>query len=183
MHDLKSFLPNRNIPIFAKRKIPMAQIIILLGGNIGNVKNTFNEAINLLGQKLSPPLKCSSIYTSEAWGFEAKEKFFNQIIEFNSELPPQDILEVAQGVEKTLGRQRNNATSYQSRPIDIDILFIDNKTICTENLTIPHPLLHLRRFTMEPLREHWSKIEHPVLHKNVETLYEQCPDHSLVVKE
>lgn len=161
----------------------MAQILILLGGNIGNVKTTFNEAISLLGQKLNPPLKCSSIYTSEAWGFEAKEKFFNQIIEFNCELLPHDILEVAQETEKTLGRQRNNSATYQSRPIDIDILFIDNLALYSQELTIPHPLLHLRRFTMEPLREHWSKKEHPVLHKNVETLYEQCPDHSVVVKE
>ena len=183
MHDLQSFLPIRIIPIFAKLKIPMAQIIILLGGNIGNVKNTLNEAINLLGQKLNPPLKCSSLYSSEAWGFEAKEKFFNQIIEFNCELPPHDILDVAQGVEKALGRQRNNSSTYQSRHIDIDILFIDNITISTENLTIPHPLLHLRRFTMEPLMEHWAQKEHPVLNKNVETLYEQCPDHSVVVKE
>lgn len=183
MHDGKSFLPRYNIFIFAPRKIPMAQILILLGGNIGNVKNTFGEAIAQLEQKLSPKVQQSSIYTSEAWGFESKERFFNQVIEFSSELPPHEILEVAQGVEKNLGRQRNNAPTYQSRPIDIDILFIDNLTLCTQELTIPHPLLHLRRFTMAPLMEHWAQKEHPVLHKNVETLYKQCPDRSVVVKE
>lgn len=161
----------------------MAQILILLGGNIGNVKNTFVEAIALLELKLSPKLKQSSVYTSEAWGFDSKERFFNQVVEFSNELPPHEILAVAQDVEKKLGRERNNSSTYQSRPIDIDILFIDNITISTENLTIPHPLLHLRRFTMEPLMEHWAQKEHPVLNKNVETLYEQCPDHSVVVKE
>lgn len=161
----------------------MAQILLLLGGNIGDVKKKFGEATALLEQKLSPRIQQSSIYTSEAWGFESNERFFNQVVEFNSELPPHEVLRIAQETEKKLGRERTVSNTYQSRPIDIDILFIDNIAITSEDLTIPHPLLHLRRFTMEPLMEHWAKKEHPVLNKNVETLYEQCPDHSVVVKE
>ena len=161
----------------------MAQILILLGGNMGNVKNTFHQAITLLSQKLNSPVRSSSIYVSEAWGFESKDRFFNQLLEFGSSLQPHAILSVIQNVEKELGRVRSQCSTYQSRPIDIDILFIDEMQLSDPVLTIPHPLLHLRRFTLKPLMEHWADKLHPVLNQSVLKLYEQCPDHSMVEKD
>ena len=161
----------------------MAQVLILLGGNIGDVKATFQKALMLLSSKFQTPKRLSSIFISEAWGFLAKERFFNQIIEFDCTQQPIEVLTIIQEAEKQLGRIRNNSAAYQSRPIDIDILFIDNLQISTPELTIPHPLLHIRRFTMEPLMEHWAEKIHPGLNKSIKQLYDQCPDQSVVLKD
>lgn len=161
----------------------MSQILLLLGGNLGDVKNSFRQAITLLEQKLGAIAMQSSLYMSEAWGFESDDPFYNQVVEFNSTLPPHEILRITQETEKLLGRVEKTQNTYHSRTIDIDILFIDNMTVDSGNLTIPHPLLHKRRFTMAPLVEHWHEKKHPVLLQSLQELYEQCPDHSVVWKE
>ena len=159
----------------------MHKITILLGSNQGNRKELILKAIQLLEIKINPCQKVSSIYESEAWGFEAETAFLNQVLLFESPLEAQEILHIGLEVEKKLGRIRNKG-GYTSRTMDIDLLFFDNQIIEEENLQIPHPRLHLRRFTLEPLVEIMSGFIHPKLKKTMRELLEVCPDNSIPKK-
>jgi len=96
---------------------------------------------------------------------------------------PNQVLSITQNIEKQLGRQSKSTNGYSSRPIDIDILFYGDMAVSTEELSVPHPLLHERRFTLEPLMELWPDLVHPVMRVPVSELYSKCPDNSLVEKD
>lgn len=153
----------------------MHKITILLGSNQGNRKELIMKAIQLLEIKLGKCQKVSSIYESEAWGFEADTAFLNQVLVFDSTLKPEEILQIGLDAEKKLGRTRNEG-GYASRTMDIDLLFYDNQIIEEENLQIPHPRLHLRRFTLEPLVEIMPDFIHPKLKKDMRELLKVCTD-------
>lgn len=153
----------------------MHKITILLGSNQGNRKELIMKAIQLLEIKLGKCQKVSSIYESETWGFEADTAFLNQVLMFDSPLKPEEILQIGLDAEKELGRTRNEG-GYASRTMDIDLLFYDNQIIEEENLQIPHPRLHLRRFTLEPLVEIMPSFIHPRLKKDMRELLEVCTD-------
>ncbi len=157
--------------------------LLLLGGNLGNVSQTFREAIEQLSL-IGTVQKTSALYRSKAWGFEANEMFLNQVVELRTGLLPHNLLSATQNIELQLGRtSKSIGGQYQSRLIDIDILFCGNTIVYTKQLTIPHPLLHKRMFTLVPLAEHWSQWYHPVLNTTVAELIEQCEDKSEVKKE
>ncbi len=71
-------------------------------------------------------------------------------------------------VERSLGRQRRE--KWEPRPIDLDLLLYDNDVINTDSLAVPHPLMHQRRFVLEPLAEIAADVVHPLFQKNISTL-------------
>ncbi|MCU4163874.1 2-amino-4-hydroxy-6-hydroxymethyldihydropteridine diphosphokinase [Carboxylicivirga caseinilyticus] len=156
--------------------------ILLLGGNIGNTKEYLAKAIKLLTSELCNPCKVSNLYESEPWGFESSQNFINQVVEFDTSKDPITLLDTTQKIEKALGRKEKTGTQYESRPIDIDILFIDNVIFQSERLIIPHKLLHERRFTLLPLSDHWNNLIHPVFNKTIDQLLLECNDKSIVKK-
>ncbi|WP_430812653.1 MULTISPECIES: 2-amino-4-hydroxy-6-hydroxymethyldihydropteridine diphosphokinase [unclassified Carboxylicivirga] len=158
----------------------MNTIILLLGGNEGDVIASIKEAVQLLAERLGKPLASSHYYESEPWGFKASQNFINQVVAFHSHVDAIEILNFTQMIEKRLGRKTKTGTHYASRPIDIDILFIDDQHIQLPRLTVPHPRLHERMFTLLPLTEHWKKWRHPVLNKTVQELLIACDDKGLV---
>jgi 2-amino-4-hydroxy-6-hydroxymethyldihydropteridine diphosphokinase len=97
-------------------------------------------------------------------------------------LSPEDILQKTQAIEKNLGRQTksiknsNGQVEYRPRPVDIDILFFDNLTITSENLTIPHPLIAERRFVLQPFAEIAPHFIHPILNRSILQLLNTCSD-------
>jgi 2-amino-4-hydroxy-6-hydroxymethyldihydropteridine diphosphokinase len=159
----------------------MHKITILLGSNQGNRKELILKAIQLLESKLGSFQSASSVYESEAWGFEAETAFLNQVLQFESQLKAQEILHIGLEIEKELGRIRKEE-GYSSRTMDIDLLFYDDEIIEEENLQVPHPRLHLRRFTLEPLVEIIPDFIHPKLKKTMRELLEVCPDNIIPKK-
>lgn len=126
-------------------------------------------------------IKTSSLYETEPWGFESENSFLNQVVLVDTFLSPSELLKTLLGIEKEAGRVRTSQ-KYTSRILDIDILFYSDWVIQDENLKIPHPMLHLRRFTLEPLMEVAPEMIHPVFKKSVVTLYAECEDHHFVKK-
>lgn len=159
----------------------MHKIVILLGSNQGESKALILKAKQLLEIKIGHCLKLSSIYETEAWGFKSETPFLNQVLIYNTKLNAETILKIALEIEKELGRTRNGS-AYASRTMDIDLLFYDDKIIQTENLQIPHPRLHLRRFSLEPLDEVMPNFVHPELNKTISELLNSCDDHSKIIK-
>lgn len=148
----------------------MARVILLTGGNTGDVKRTLQAAQQLINTRIGAVLRCSHRYESKSWGFDAEHHFSNQALEVASDLSPLDVLDAVQAIEQELGRNRAAETlekartgvAYASRPIDIDILFYDDEVIDHERLQIPHPLLSEREFALAPLCELQRARRHPV---------------------
>lgn len=161
----------------------MKEAILLLGSNLGNRYKKLNNAIDLIGNHAGKIIKTSSIYESEPWGFKAKKKFLNQTLIIKTEYRPEKLLNTMQELEKRLGKVSvNQKQGYASRVIDIDILFYENEIIETERLTIPHKMLHKRKFTLMPLYEIANDLVHPVFNKTIAQLLAECPDNSKVYK-
>lgn len=147
--------------------------ILLLGGNLGNVEKTMRDAIKRIALLGDVPL-VSSVYESEPWGFEAENMFKNMAVELDTDLEPLSLLDELQRIEREMGRRHKTVNrQYQSRTIDIDILLCDCRVVDVERLTIPHRLMHLRRFALEPVAEYWADWQHPLLNKTIAELLEQ----------
>ncbi len=156
----------------------MARVVLLTGGNVGDVKSRLQSAQQLINARIGAVLRCSHRYESEPWGFAAAGRFSNQVLEVSTDLTPDEVLEAAQAIERDLGRDRTAEAAerertgqpYASRVIDIDILLYDDLTIATERLTIPHPRLAEREFTLVPLCEIMRTRRHPVLGRTMAEL-------------
>ncbi len=150
-----------------------------LGSNVGNRERSLELAVQLLLQRGVKTEKLSSVYLTEPVDFKDQSWFLNQVILAQTALPPRDLLTECLEVERCLGRQRIEPKGPRS--LDIDILFYDDWIVEEMGLTIPHPRLHLRRFTLIPLIEIEPQLIHPVFHEPVTLLLEHCPDPSQVV--
>jgi 2-amino-4-hydroxy-6-hydroxymethyldihydropteridine diphosphokinase len=158
----------------------MHSVFLLLGSNLGNRHLFLQKAIELIENDIAPVLKASAVYETQSWGKMDAPDYLNQVIELQTSLPAQAILEKILKIENDLGRRREE--KWGSRTIDIDILFYGQVIINELGLHIPHPELHKRRFTLEPLAEIAPELVHPVLNKNILQLKTELKD-SLIVKK
>lgn len=105
---------------------------------------------------------------------EDQATFLNQVIAVKTKLEPEELLQVVLHIEQQTGRQRD--VKWGPRTLDLDILLYNSDVISTPDLTIPHPFLPERRFTLAPLCELAPGLVHPVLHKTMQQLLDECPD-------
>jgi 2-amino-4-hydroxy-6-hydroxymethyldihydropteridine diphosphokinase len=132
----------------------MAEALISLGGNVGDVRDTLDRAVAMLcdGQE-ARLLARSSDYRTPPWGVPDQPPFINLCIVVATSLTPRDLLARAQGVERALGRDRAGERRWGPRPVDIDLLAYGNLTMDDPDLTLPHPRLFERAFVLMPLAE------------------------------
>jgi 2-amino-4-hydroxy-6-hydroxymethyldihydropteridine diphosphokinase len=149
----------------------MARVVLLTGGNKGDMKARLREAQQLINSRIGAILRCSHSYQSKAWGFQSDEPFTNQALLVSTDLTPNEVLTQVHLIEDALGRNRaeemvekaSTGQRYASRAIDIDILFYDDVVIDTAELTIPHPHIAEREFVLTPLCEIMKERRHPLL--------------------
>ncbi|MBE6310283.1 MAG: 2-amino-4-hydroxy-6-hydroxymethyldihydropteridine diphosphokinase [Bacteroidales bacterium] len=146
-----------------------------IGSNLGDRNQNLLSAIQTLESKLQATAQASSIIESTAWGFDSDNTFLNIGIAIDSDIIPEEMLRITQSIERNLGSSthRNPDGSYCDRLIDIDLIAVDEETIESENLTIPHPRMHLREFVLAPMAQlapHWN---HPILHKTASQLLDK----------
>ncbi|WP_018478454.1 2-amino-4-hydroxy-6-hydroxymethyldihydropteridine diphosphokinase [Pontibacter roseus] len=158
----------------------MPRLYLLLGGNLGDRVLYLQQARAGIAKRIGILERSSSLYETAAWGNTEQPAFLNQVLEVQTELSPEQVLQDINMLEQELGRVR--LEHWGARVIDIDILFYDDLVLQTQRLTIPHPQLHLRRFTLLPLAELAPELVHPVLGKSISTLLVDCPD-ELEVRE
>ena len=113
-------------------------------------------------------LRVSSLYETEPIGFREQAWFLNLAAEFETELPPQQLLGRMQKIEMAMGRTR--AIENGPRTIDIDILLFGDLVMKTEGLEIPHPRYRERRFTLAPLAELAPALRDPVTRRTIADL-------------
>jgi 2-amino-4-hydroxy-6-hydroxymethyldihydropteridine diphosphokinase len=126
-------------------------IYLSLGSNIGDRKSNIEKAIDSLSEAGIKVLQVSSFYETEPVGVIDQPIFLNVVLAIATALQPTDLLAICLKVEKMLGRVRKKR--WGPRVIDIDILVYHQQEIKTEELCIPHPRLHERRFVLVPLCE------------------------------
>jgi 2-amino-4-hydroxy-6-hydroxymethyldihydropteridine diphosphokinase len=132
----------------------MVEVLLALGGNVGEVRETFDRALAMLCDGIRLRLKArSSDYATPPWGVADQPTFVNCCIAVDTDLTPQDLLARVQAVEQALGRRRVEERRWGPRPIDIDILSYDDLTLERDDLTLPHPRLFERAFVLVPLAE------------------------------
>ena len=153
----------------------MAQVYFSLGSNQGERLNWLAKATQLIDNRIGKVVCFSDVVESEPWGFKADTSFYNMVLLVDTEMLPTEILESILEIERTMGRTRLGI-GYQSRTIDIDILIYDNIIVRTESLIIPHPLMHKRKFVLEPLTAIAPSLIHPVSGCTMNELLMQTDD-------
>jgi 2-amino-4-hydroxy-6-hydroxymethyldihydropteridine diphosphokinase len=131
-------------------------------------------AYNYIEQYCGEIVRKSSVYETAAWGLEHQPDFYNQVLLLHTTLSANELIETLLRIENIMGRER--AVKMGPRTIDIDILFFNNDIIYEPNLVVPHPRMQQRRFVLMPLSEIAPQFVHPVFHKTVAQLLEECTD-------
>ncbi len=157
----------------------MNKVVLLLGSNLSDRVLMLAKARNYIRISIGEIKKESNIYESAPWGFDSDKAFLNQTLIVETQLKPIEILEKIKVIEKELGRVKQSV-NYESRTIDIDILFYNDEIINLPQLIIPHPQLHKRKFTLVPLAEIDPMLNHPVFNKSILDLLSKCNDQSIV---
>lgn len=148
---------------------------LLMGGNMGDTLYSLRQATELLHKECGTIVQKSAVYETAPWGKADQQKFLNQAILLETALSAKELIHHILQIEKKMGRERFE--KYGPRLIDIDILFFNDEIIQDTFLTIPHPALQYRRFALIPLAEIAPGMLHPVLHKTINELLINCPDH------
>lgn len=132
----------------------MAEALIALGGNVGDVRDTLDRAIAALCDGTVVRLVArSSDYRTPPWGVTDQPPFLNRAIVVETALPPLDLLVRGHAVERQFGRDRSREQRWGPRTLDIDLIDFAGVTLDTPELTLPHPRALERAFVLAPLAE------------------------------
>ncbi len=150
---------------------------ICAGSNLGDRTSNLAYALQSLGSGGSVTT-VSSYFETEPVGFRDQPWFLNIAIELSTTLSPFDLLALCMDIERSLGRTR----PFQNAPrtIDLDILLYGDLILNHQELIIPHPRLHERKFVLTPLAQIAPELIHPVLKKSIRSLLQACADPSEV---
>jgi 2-amino-4-hydroxy-6-hydroxymethyldihydropteridine diphosphokinase len=132
----------------------MPEALIGLGGNLGDVRITFDRAVDLLCADAAVGLLAASAdFRTPPWGVTDQPAFINRCLLLETTLTPRGLLERALDVENALGRDRRHERRWGPRPIDIDILSYGDVVVDEPGLRLPHSELLRRAFVLAPLAE------------------------------
>ena len=152
----------------------MPTLYLSIGTNLGNRQSNLDTALTLIGQDIGTVKAFSKVIETEPWGYESDNRFLNMVMKVETMLTPQQALSATRSIERTMGRKEKSSNGkYKDRIIDIDLLMYDDLITDSPELTLPHKLMHKRRFVLEPLAQIAPGLEHPVLHKTIKELLEE----------
>ena len=154
--------------------------VISLGSNLGDkLKNLKNALSNIEG--FGNILNKSRIFCSEPWGYDSENEFLNMGLIIKTSLEPMQLLKKLKTIEKQMGRGTKVVQSYQDRIIDLDILIYSGFTIDNEELSIPHPKIKERKFSLLILQDLFENEFIPDLNDSPDKMLLKCVDDSNVV--
>lgn len=146
---------------------------ISLGGNLGDVRETFRNALGMLSaEKGVNGITASGLYRTEPQGDPDQPWFFNQVgcLACSPDMRPEELLHILQGIESRLGRVRDSARRFGPRSIDLDLLLFDSVVLSTAELILPHPRMRERAFVLVPLLDLEPELHFPDGTKAAEVL-------------
>lgn len=159
----------------------MRTVYISIGSNLGDRIAYIEKALRLLNALEKIRLtKVSSYYETEPVGCLDQGKFINAAFSLETAHHPHPLLEILQGIESSLERERT--IRWGPRTVDLDILFYGDTILHNHVLTIPHPRLTERAFVLVPMAEIASSLLHPVTGKTILQHLEEVDGRAGVVK-
>ena len=146
---------------------------IALGSNLGDRQAMFRQALECL--RLEEGLQVrqvSSFYvTAPVGGPKGQAEYLNGVVEVTTTLKADKLLARLLSIEKRLGRERRQP--WGPRCIDLDLLLYGQEVISSENLQVPHPLMHQREFVLRPMAEIAPEVKHPTLGMTAKQMWQK----------
>ena len=145
--------------------------VVALGANLGNPKEQMDLAVAML-REATEVIALSSYFSTKPVGGPEQPDYLNAVCLIESDLPALDLLSILHGIEKSLGRERGE--KWGPRTIDLDLIQYGSLLSSADELQLPHPRAHERRFVLEP----WHEIEADAIlltHGKISELLEQLP--------
>ena len=145
--------------------------VIALGANIGDPKAQMDIAVAML-REATEVISVSEYFSTKPVSDIEQPDYLNAVCIVESELPAMDLLSLLHGIEKALGRQR--LEKWGPRTIDLDLIQYGSLLSSADELKLPHPRAHERRFVLEP----WISIDPEAIlltHGKISELLVQLP--------
>jgi 2-amino-4-hydroxy-6-hydroxymethyldihydropteridine diphosphokinase len=145
--------------------------VVALGANIGDPKAQMDLAVAML-REATEVISVSEYFSTKPVSDIEQPDYLNAVCIVESELPAIDLLSLLHGIEKALGRQR--LEKWGPRTIDLDLIQYGSLLSSADELTLPHPRAHKRRFVLEP----WISIDPEAIlltHGKISELLVQLP--------
>lgn len=150
----------------------MVQVVVAVGGNIGDVRETLRRARALIEQNDAVQnVQSAKVYRSVAMGADAGGMFLNSAWVFETSLQPLELLDLLQRVENELGRTRE--LRWGPRTLDLDLALYGDEQIDSSRLMVPHPHCWYRQFVLAPVASLVPELVHPVLGLSMRNLFER----------
>jgi len=155
-------------------------VYLSIGSNLGDREVNLREAVKRLGA-VGSITKVSSFYETEPVEVTDQPWFLNCAVELKTGKMPRQLMSALLQIERDMGRRRIRAKG--PRVIDIDILLFGSSVIALDELTVPHPAMHQRRFVLQPLAEIAPGVRHPILKQTAQQLRDALGPGSPVVRK
>ena len=156
-------------------------VYLSLGSNLGDRLLYLQLAVGIIAYRVGVIKTISKVVETPSWGFDGAA-FYNCCIGLETSLSPDEVLHQLLEIEELLDRKRSNQEGYQSRTIDLDILFYNDLVLESKSLNLPHPRIEERNFVLAPLAEIAPNQIHPKSNKTVLELFNSSKDHSTISK-
>lgn len=147
----------------------MPKVFVSIGSNIEPEKH-IRGGLNAMEVRFGP-LTLSSVYKSEAVGFEGAA-FLNLVVSFDSDESVEDIDEALDQIERDHGRTRGQQ-KFSSRTLDLDLTLYGDKIIEQGSISLPRDEITRYAFVLEPLAEMAGDLKHPVLQRSYQALWDE----------
>ena len=153
------------------------EMVIALGANLGDRKQTFAKAIAAIGEQIGAVIARSKWIETEPLLAEEnpipdQPPYLNAVIAVHSDLSPQEVMKKLLAIELALGRDRSETREWAPRVIDLDLICCGNEVLMTPDLMLPHPEMHKRLFVLEPMLEVTPNWVHPLIRKDIKQMVE-----------
>ena len=149
----------------------MVEVVVAVGGNVGDVRQTLRRAKELVEENGSVhEVRSAELYRSVAMGADAGDSFLNSAWTFETSLAPLELLDLLQSVENKLGRTRE--VRWGPRTLDLDLIFYGDQQIDLPRLCVPHPGCWYRQFVLAPVASLVPEFVHPVTGLTIRELHE-----------
>ncbi|WP_428386506.1 2-amino-4-hydroxy-6-hydroxymethyldihydropteridine diphosphokinase [Mucisphaera sp.] len=112
----------------------------------------------------------SRVYETAPIGAPGQGPYLNQVLAVRTNLSPKTVLFEAKRLETERKRPAFSPVKWDSRTLDVDLLFYGEQVMDSQELTVPHPRLHERSFVLSPLAELAPDLRHPVLSKTIKEM-------------